>query len=154
MAKFNLVAMGGTFDIIHKGHLALLDKAFSVSSDVIIGLTSDELAKKKGKKISNNYSKRFENLSSEIEKHFPGKKYRLSKLDNDFGPAVLEGNVQALVVSEETSHQGQVLNKLRAEKNLPSVETIVVPMVKAEDGTRISSTRIRNLEIDSQGKSS
>lgn len=153
MPKFDFVAMGGTFDIIHKGHLALFIKAFSISSNVIIGLTSDELAKKKGKKISNDYSQRFKILNSEIEKNFPGKKYQLSKLDNDFGPAVLEGKVQALVVSEETSHQGKVLNQLRSEKNLPPVETIIVPMIKADDGTRISSTRIRNFEIDSQGKS-
>ena len=153
MPKFDFVAMGGTFDIIHKGHLALFIKAFSISSNVIIGLTSDELAKKKGKKTSNDYSQRFKILNSEIEKNFPGKKYQLSKLDNDFGPAVLEGKVQALVVSEETSHQGKVLNQLRSEKNLPPVETIIVPMIKADDGTRISSTRIRNFEIDSQGKS-
>jgi len=51
MAKFSLVAMGGTFDIIHNGHLALLEKAFTISDDVIIGLTGDELALKKGKKI-------------------------------------------------------------------------------------------------------
>ena len=50
MESFDLVAMGGTFDIVHKGHMALLSKAFSISSNVIIGLVSDELAAKKGKK--------------------------------------------------------------------------------------------------------
>ena len=57
MSEFTLVAMGGTFDIIHKGHLTLLSKAFSISSKVIIGLTSDELAEKRGKKTLNNYEK-------------------------------------------------------------------------------------------------
>ena len=53
MSEFDLVAMGGTFDIIHKGHVALLSNAFAISSKVIIGLTSDALAKKMGKnKIS------------------------------------------------------------------------------------------------------
>ena len=47
--EFNLVALGGTFDIIHAGHIALLEKGFSISKKVIIGLTSDELAEKKGK---------------------------------------------------------------------------------------------------------
>ena len=58
MESFDLVAMGGTFDIVHKGHMALLSKAFSISSNVIIGLVSDELAAKKGKKPQNDYSQR------------------------------------------------------------------------------------------------
>lgn len=52
MAKYELVATGGTFDIIHKGHIELLKKAFEISSTVIIGLSSDELAEKKGKSTS------------------------------------------------------------------------------------------------------
>ena len=47
MESFDLVAMGGTFDIIHDGHMVLLNKAFSISSKVIIGLSSDQLATKK-----------------------------------------------------------------------------------------------------------
>ena len=49
--EFSMIALGGTFDIIHAGHIALLDKGFSISEKVIIGLTSDELAEKKGKKL-------------------------------------------------------------------------------------------------------
>lgn len=151
MEKFDLVATGGTFDIIHKGHMELLNRAFSISHKVIIGLTGDELLKKMGKKCENSYSQRLETLVSEITKNFPDSKYEISKLDNDFGPAVLEGKVQALVASEETSSKGKILNELRSEKNLPPVEIIVVPMVMAKDGTRISTTRIRNSEIDTQG---
>jgi len=40
---------------------------------------------------------------------------------------------------------------LRAEKNLSPVEIIIVPMVLAKDGSRISTTRIRNSEIDKEG---
>ena len=151
MKKFELVATGGTFDIIHDGHIALLSESFSISQKVIIGLTSDELATKKQKTIVNNYSKRLESLQNLIEKKFPNSEYKISKLDNDFGPAVLEGDVQALVTSEETQPQGDVLNKLRAEKNLSSVEIIVIPMILAKDGKKISTTRIKNSEIDTEG---
>ena len=151
MESFDLVAMGGTFDVIHNGHMALLKKSFSISSKVIIGLSSDQLAIKRGKSLVNDYSKRFSLLESAIEKNFPNSSYEISNLENDFGPAVVEGSVKALVVSEETSAKGLHLNELRAERNLPPVEIVVVPMVLAEDGKAISSTRIKNSEIDSNG---
>jgi len=72
-------------------------------------------------------------------------------LDNDFGPAVLEKEVEALIVSEETTGQGQILNKLRHEKHLTPVEIVSVPMVLATDGKRISTSRIKNSEIDAEG---
>ena len=151
MESFDLVAMGGTFDVIHSGHMALLNKAFSISSKVIIGLSSDQLATKKGKNLVNDYSKRLSLLKSVIEKSFPNSAYEISKLENDFGPAVIEGSVKALVVSEETSNKGLLLNELRAERNLPPVKIVVVPMVLAEDGKSISTTRIKNSEIDDSG---
>jgi len=151
MTQFDLVAMGGTFDIIHDGHMALLIKSFSISSKVIIGLSSDQLATKRGKNLTNDYSKRLSLLKGVIEKRFPNSSYEVSKLENDFGPAVIEGSVQALVVSEETSSKGVKLNELRVERNLLPVEIIVVPMVLAKDGKAISSTRIKNSEIDSNG---
>ena len=151
MSQFTLVAMGGTFDIIHKGHLTLFAKAFSISSNVIIGLNGDELAEKRGKKTLNNYEKRFETLTNTIKANFPNPLFEISKLDNDFGPAVLEENVQALVVSDETDNQGEILNQLRKEKNLTPVKIVIVPMVLAHDGNRISTTRIKNSEIDIDG---
>jgi len=151
MEKFDLIAMGGTFDVIHSGHMALLNKAFSISSKIIIGLSSDQLAAKKGKKLVNGYSKRLSSLKDVIEERFPNSSYEISKLENDFGPAVIEGSVKALVVSKETSSKGVKLNELRMERNLPPVEIVVVPMVLAKDGKAISSTRIKNSEIDSNG---
>ena len=151
MVLFDLVAMGGTFDVIHSGHMALFNKAFSLSSKVIIGLSSDQLATKKGKNLVNDYSKRLSLLKSTIEKNYPNPSYQISKLEDDFGPAVIEGSVKALVVSEETSNKGLLLNELRAERNLPPVKIVVVPMVLAEDGKAISTSRIKNSEIDSNG---
>ena len=151
MPKFSIVAVGGTFDIVHKGHLTLLSNAFGISDKVIIGLTSDELAKKKGKLPINNYEKRCENLIRIILKEFPNVSFHISKLDNDFGPAVLEKGVEALVVSDETSNQGNILNELRKKKKLPPVKIITVPMFLAKDGNRISTTRIKNSEIDVDG---
>ena len=149
--EFALVALGGTFDIIHAGHMALLDKGFSISKKVILGLTSDELAEKKGKKLLNSFQIRYSRLDSLLKEKFPNSLFEIAKLDNDFGPAAIEGDVDALVVSEETSSKGELLNKLRLDQDKSPVAIIVVPMVLAKDGSRISTTRIRNSEIDAQG---
>ena len=151
MKKFDLVAMGGTFDVIHKGHITLLSEAFSISDKVIIGLTSNEWASKKGKGLLNDFDKRLEKLVKVIEKNFPNTSFEISKLDNKFGPQVFEKKVQSLVVSDETSNQGEVLNILRKQKNLPPVDVVIVTMVLAKDGNKISTTRIKNQEIDYDG---
>ena len=151
MSKFSLIAMGGTFDIIHHGHMTLLSTAFDISEKVIIGLTSDEFVQKKGKNPIHKYDERLKNLTSIIFTKFPNSYFEISQLHNDFGPAVFEKEVQALVVSDETKNQGNILNKLRTERNLSPVEIIVVPMTLAKDGKRISTTRIKNSEIDSDG---
>jgi len=41
------VAVGGTFDPIHDGHISLLRRAYELGKDgdVVIGLTSDEMAR-------------------------------------------------------------------------------------------------------------
>jgi|TARA_B100001750_G_scaffold55425_1_gene43721 pantetheine-phosphate adenylyltransferase len=149
--EFNLVALGGTFDIVHIGHIALLEKGFSISKKVIIGLTSDQFAKRKGKTLVHDFQKRVSILESVIREKFPDSEFEIAKLENDFGPAVIEGYVEALVVSDETSSKGELLNKLRLEKNNSPVTIISVPMILAKDGKRISTTRIRNSEIDTQG---
>ena len=118
---------------------------------MIIGLTSDELAKKKGKKLLNDFQTRYSKLEYLLHEKFPNYVFEIAKLDNDFGPAAIEGNVDALVVSEETSSKGELLNKLRFEQNQSPVTIVVVPMILAKDGDRISTTRIRNSEIDTQG---
>ena len=148
---FNITALGGTFDIIHVGHIELIQKAVSISDKIIIGLTSDAFISKNDKKIINNFEQRSENLEKIIHEKFPDCSFEIAKLDDDFGPAVIQGDVDALVVSEETSKKGDILNALRKERKLSPVEIIIVPMKMASDGNRISSTRIRNSEIDSSG---
>ena len=148
---FNITALGGTFDIIHVGHIELIQKAVDISDKIIIGLTSDAFISKNDKKIINNFEQRSENLEKIIHEKFPDCSFEIAKLDDDFGPAVIQGDVDALVGSEETSKKGDILNALRKERKLDPVEIIIVPMKMASDGNRISSTRIRNSEIDSSG---
>jgi len=91
------------------------------------------------------------NKSSFVIFDFPNSNFEISELENDFGPAVLKEQVEALVVSEETKEKGKILNDLRRKKDLLEVDIVIVPMVLAKDGSRISTTRIRRKEIDSEG---
>jgi pantetheine-phosphate adenylyltransferase len=150
--KFLVVATGGTFDELHVGHIALLAKAFQVGKKVIIGVSSDNFAASRGKKLKYNFEARIANLKNMIKKEFGDVNYEIAKLDGDFGPAVTTDDVEALVTSTETQSKGKLLNEMRAKIGVRPAKIITVELVKAEDGSRISSTRIRTGEIDKQGR--
>jgi len=148
--RYRKVALGGTFDVIHKGHTALLDRAFSIGEYVIIGVTSDELVYRLGKSILNNYDARVMNLSSVLKQY--ADRFHIVKLDDEFGPALTDASIEAIVVSEETESKCRRMNKMRVSRGMRELDVIVVGMVLADDGERISSTRIRSGEIDPEGR--
>jgi pantetheine-phosphate adenylyltransferase len=148
---FDIVATGGTFDILHKGHYMLLLKAFEVGQRVIIGVSSDSFATRKQKKIINNYRIREENLKKFIDKNFKKSNYSLYQLDDFYGPTVLTRDVQAIITTESSLENCVKINKLRESKGMPQLEIILVPLVEDKEGKVISSTRIREGEIDING---
>jgi pantetheine-phosphate adenylyltransferase len=152
--SFQAVAMGGTFDEIHAGHIVLLSKAFEEGEKVVIGISSDRFADRtKGKnKINHNYKERVANLKRAINSKFGPVIYEITKLDNEYGPAAKSATVNALVASSETAEKIKGLNKIRRKNGLLPLELIVVDMIRAEDGEPISSSRIRAGEINSSGK--
>ena len=148
---FDTVATGGTFDILHKGHYTLLLKAFEVGKQVIIGISSDYYASVKKKKITNEYPIRLKNLKRFIEDKFNKSNYSIYELNDFYGPTVLTNDAQAIVTTEGTKENCIKINELRKSKGLPQLEIIIVPLVKDQDGKVISSTRIREGEIDING---
>ncbi|MDQ4073301.1 MAG: pantetheine-phosphate adenylyltransferase [Thermoproteota archaeon] len=118
MKEYRLVAVGGTFDILHLGHLELLRKSFELGQSVIIGVTSDNFVKTKlNKKIQNFYDLRVKNLQDVIEKDLgiSSSNYRISQLDDDYGPLIKSDKVDCLVVSHETAARGKRINDIRAK---------------------------------------
>lgn len=150
--NYKVVATGGTFDHLHRGHMALLSKSFEVGDSVVIGVTSDAFARREGKNPDQSYEERVRALKTFIHRSFPGRKYILAKLDDYFGPGIASPEVQAIVVSRETAKRVHMANELRREKGYPPLETVVVDYVLASDSKPISSTRIRRGEIDAEGK--
>ena len=146
------VCLGGTFDIIHRGHEVLLNKALDVGDSIIIGLTTDARAKKgRENEDINSYSQREASLYNWLKSNNAEKRVSIVPLDDDWGPGALEEDINLIVVSEETKLVAKKLNTHRIEAGMPQLEVIVVPMLDASDGSRISSSRIRRKEIDSAG---
>lgn len=152
--KYKVVATGGTFDHLHRGHMALLTKSFEVGDAVVIGVTSDAFAMKEGKNPDQSYEERVRLLEAYLRRAFPGRKYIIAKLDDYFGPGIAAPDVQAIVVSRETAKRVPIANALRKSRGYPPLKTVVVDFVLARDSKPISSTRIRSGEIDEEGRPS
>ena len=73
-------------------------------------------------------------------------------LNDPYGPSTKDAGLEAIVVSQETSHMGEKINAIRKEKNLFPLDFITIDMVLADDGKPISSTRIRKKELDTEGR--
>jgi pantetheine-phosphate adenylyltransferase len=151
--RLKTAAVGGTFDEFHKGHRALLMKAFEVGDCVLIGLSTDEFAEKlrKPHEIA-NYEERLKELKAFLEKNGFLDRAEILPLNDPYGPTISRSRLDALVVSRETEPRAHEINERRQAKGLPPLAIIVIDMVPAENHFSISTTRIRYREIDREGR--
>jgi pantetheine-phosphate adenylyltransferase len=98
----------------------------------------------------NNYDSRVRNLLYILNK-YGSNRFSIVMLEDEFGPAAYDPSIEAIVVSKETEHKCKRLNDIRIAKGLRPLDVVSIDLVLAEDGKRISSTRIRAGEIDAQG---
>jgi len=153
MRKFKVVAVGGTFDELHKGHRALLMKAFEVGEHILIGLCSDKLVESLMKPhVTAPYNERLRELKEFLNKTGFLERAEIMPLNDPFGITLSEGCLEALVVSRETEPMARRINAERARKGLKQLEIVVIDMVPSENHAPISTTRIRRGEIDREGR--
>lgn len=162
---YKTIAIAGTFDLLHKGHRSFISRAFELGEKVIIGLTSDDYANGKRKaclagrqaesgKIqlkTQNYEERKQGLELYLKSSGFENRSEIIQIDNIYGPAITNDRIEALVVTKETYFGARKVNQKRRELGLGPLKIITVPFVKAQDGRRIASTRIRMGEIDREG---
>ncbi|KAI1383923.1 pantetheine-phosphate adenylyltransferase-like protein [Hypoxylon trugodes] len=166
-----IVCLGGTFDHLHPGHKLLLtaaalllkipEKGTSQPCQFIIGITGDELLKrKKYAEYVQSWDERATNiiefLSSVLELSKSGWKGgqvpQITKSNGEFitqfrdgtievhcvviqdafGPTITTENMDALVVSGETRSGGNAVNDKRKELGWRELETFEVDVLDAE----------------------
>jgi len=152
MKKFRKVAVGGTFDELHRGHKVLLMRAFEIGERVAIGLCSDEFAETLGKPhVTASYEERLRELKTFLNDLSVSGRVEIVPLNDPFGTTLTASCIEALVVSEETKPIALKINEKRREAGLQPLKIVTVIMVPSENCTPISTTRIRKGEIDREG---
>lgn len=143
--------LGGTFNILHSGHEALL-RAAAHSKHILIGLSSDALAKRLKIYPISPYAVRCKRLHLLLKKLGMASRSSIFELEDAFGPAIFDCGADTLVVSKETAKAGANINRIRKRKGLHPLRLIVVPLVMAQDCLPISSRRIAQGIINPQGR--
>jgi pantetheine-phosphate adenylyltransferase len=145
------VCLGGTFDVLHDGHKRLITTACDLagpSGMVVIGITRGRLASKQQTIAS--YQQRREAIEAFLSQLPRAPQVVITPIQDKYGPSIEEA-FDAIVVSPETRPVAEEINEQRRQQGKKPLSITVVPYVLAKDGRPISSTRIRNGEIDEHG---
>ncbi|MFB6155347.1 MAG: phosphopantetheine adenylyltransferase [Haloferacaceae archaeon] len=149
------VAVAGTFGPIHDGHRALFERALELGDEgVLVGLTSDDLARetRHEPRPVPPLEERLDAVRAELDDLDRwGRDVAIRTLDHRYDVAAWDPSLDALVVSPETEGEVVEVNRRRRQRGLAPLEAVVVPFVRADDGERISSTRIVRGEVDEHG---
>ena len=151
--KFRMVGLGGTFDELHRGHRALLVKAFDMSERVMIGVSSDKFVDGMNKPHRTaSYEERTRELRDFLRDNGMLQRAEIIPINDAYGGVLLSRDpIEALVVSKETQPVAIKINEKRREIGIDPLVIIVIDMVPSENHKAISTTRIRAGEIDREG---
>lgn len=143
--------MGGTFDVLHRGHRALLDTAFAAGDEgVWIGVTTDAFANARRERKVRPFAERVADLRGFLEERGYHSRAEILAIDHPFGFA-LEPRFDAIAATEETVSTAEKINEERAKLGLAPLRVVLAPYILADDARPIKSTRIRNGEVDAEG---
>ncbi len=143
------VGLGGTFNVLHRGHRALLDRAFEIGDEVLVGITSDAMASR-----SRGHARPLDERRAALEGYLGTKPGKWAVVVIDRPDAYLDSmtDLGALIVSPETRSTAEDINKARAARGLEPVRLVEVPHVLADDFLPIAAHRVLAGEIDAEGR--
>jgi len=151
MGRHSLCLLGGTFDRLHAGHQHLISICLQQSDKLQIWLTSDNMAKQKTP-IVLDWEFRKQDILDWATLNGLNGRISIHLLENEVGPASTSVEADSIGCTPETESACEGINNLRISEDLAPLSIIVAEHVLGPDGKIISSSRIRDGEIDSQGQ--
>jgi pantetheine-phosphate adenylyltransferase len=151
---YNSAILGGTFDHFHSGHEKFIDIAFRESQDLTIGIVKQFITTNKYRAEGiEKYSTRLSNLRSYLKKRNVESRAKIISISDIYGTSLTDKNIEAIFVTDSTKSNAEIINIKRRELGLTPLAVVIVPFELSDDGNIISSSRIRQGEIDRKGRS-
>lgn len=138
MESTHCSTVNGTFDhrhIGHKNHLLLSAWLATKTLHCAVSTASpNDPSHKRLVQLSESFQRRQSALKQFIEgfQTFENLPFKLEVVPRQsYGPQVSEHKIDAVVLSTESIHHGNIVNRLRVEANLPPVKVFAVDVVQA-----------------------
>lgn len=151
MKKYKTIVSGGTFDHFHKGHKAFIQGQLAISEKAYIGITSDAYVASHKSEGIEAYNTRLENVKKFLEEQDVQERVELTKIDDFYVPSLWIDAIEAIAVTNDTKNGAMQINQRRASEGLVTYPIEIIPEIFTQDGKVLSSSRIRNGEIDRDG---
>ncbi len=143
------VAVAGTFNVLHEGHKALLDRAMWMADELYIGITSDKMAAENRTEIIPYYLRRKAIEDYVISK---GEIATIFEINDIYGPPEIMDDIDILVVSEETKENGKLVSRMREKRGLKPLKLDVVSLYRDCDGNKLNARDIMSGDMSRDGQ--
>lgn len=151
------IFVAGTFDHLHNGHKAVLERAVIEGENITVGITSEQFLHTYKPQVFEHgqspqlFEERKHNVETYVQTILEQGTVEYISIDNPLSPADTNPSYDAIIITNDNKLTGEEINKKRQEKSLSLLTLIEVDKIPASDGADLSSTRIRLGEIDTNG---
>ena len=127
--EFDHIVAAGSWDHFHDGHKDFLSRAFQISRQVSVGITSDKMiVKKRFFSSIEDFSKRKQGVEAFLRSKDYLPRTKIVKLEDIYGPALTDETIEALVVTSSTISGAEKVSKKRKHLGLSKLQLIKVKM--------------------------